>query len=282
MKRYFLPLYDADTTAGSGTATPQAGEQTAQQAAQGDNTNQTGQAAQTQQATAPQTIKIKYNHEEKEIPLDEATNYIQKGMNYDKVYEQLNSLQSNPALGFVENLAKTSGMTIEQYIEAANKQIEQDRLNQLIQQNIPEDLAKEIMANRQFRQQYEAKQKDIEAQEKRNADYQTFVKTYPDIKPETIPGEVWNNVNKGMSLVDAYTRYENQKLKAQMEKLTQSQQTQQTNQANAASSTGSVTGQGTVPNGFISKEEFEKHRGDMKWVKVHLDELNKSMSKWNA
>jgi hypothetical protein len=102
------------------------------------------------------------------------------------------------------------------------------------------------------------------------------------VKPETIPVEVWQEVNKGRSLVDAYTIYENQQLKAQIAKVTQSQQTQQTNQSNAASSTGSITGQGEVPNGYISKEEFEKHRGDMKWVKAHYDELNKSMNKWGA
>jgi hypothetical protein len=191
-------------------------------------------------------------------------------------------LQNNPALSFIENIAKSNGMTVNQYIEAANRQMEQERLNQLIQQNIPEELAKEIMENRKFREQYESKQKTIEEQERKNADYQAFITSFPDVKPDTIPAEVWQEANKGKSLVDAYTRYENQQLKAQLAKFAQSQQTQQTNQANASSSTGSVTGEGTVPNGYISKEEFEKHRGDMKWVKSHYDELNKSMSKWGA
>lgn len=274
------------------TSVPQGGEPTTN--TQGENTNQTPQQTPETQVQAKQTNdvdytpflnaigeKAKFNHEPaKPESIDDVITNYQKGLNYDNVMQRYTELQNNPALSFVENLAKQNGMTTEQYIEAANKEMEQERLNQLIQQNIPPELAQEIMANRQFRQQYEEKQKDIEAQERRNADYQAFLNAYPDVKPETIPAEVWDATNKGVPLVDAYTRYENQQLKAQVAKFNQSQQTQENNKKNAETSTGSVQGQGAVPNGYISKEEFDKNKGNQAWLNKNYDVLKKSMNKW--
>jgi hypothetical protein len=61
-------------------------------------------------------------------------------------------------------------MTVEQYIEAANKQMEQERLNQLIQQNIPPELAQEILEGRKFRVQYQSEHQQIETQKKKDAE----------------------------------------------------------------------------------------------------------------
>jgi len=42
----------------------------------------------TEPTPEPQRIKVKYNHQELEIPYEEAVQHIQKGMNYDKAVER--------------------------------------------------------------------------------------------------------------------------------------------------------------------------------------------------
>jgi hypothetical protein len=50
-------------------------------------------------------LKIKYNSEEMELDADRARELAQKGMNYDKVQEKLQALETDPRLSFIEELA---------------------------------------------------------------------------------------------------------------------------------------------------------------------------------
>lgn len=161
----------------------------------------------------PQKIKIKYNHEEKEISLDEAVMLAQKGMNYDKVMERLKQLESDPRLLYVNQQAQKYNMTPEQYIEAVRKQEEQEKLNELIQKNIPADLAREILENRKFREEIKKKEEAAAAQEKKQKEYQDFLTTFPDVKAEDIPTSVWQQVDKGVPLKYAYMEHAYTELK---------------------------------------------------------------------
>ena len=65
------------------------------------STEQTQQATEqsTQQSEPKQSFKVKYLHEEKEVPYEEAPTYIQKGMDYDRVRSKYE--ESKPVLTFV-------------------------------------------------------------------------------------------------------------------------------------------------------------------------------------
>lgn len=56
----------------------------------------------TPQTETVQTIKVKYNHEEKELPIDEVRVLAQKGMNYDKLSEKLPKVRVRPGLEMAE------------------------------------------------------------------------------------------------------------------------------------------------------------------------------------
>lgn len=216
-------------------------------------------------------LKIKYNKEEVALDREKAVELAQKGMNYDKILQRLQALENDPRLTFVENQAKKYGMTVEQYLDAVREAEEQERLNELIQQNIPEELAKEIMENRKFREQWEQERKAREEAEKREADYKAFLETFPDVKPEDIPESVWKDVEEnGKSLVDAYTRYENQLLKEQLAKLQEGKVKEKQNEENANSTTGSVTGKGDGKQPYFTREQVEK---------MSVEEINKN---WKA
>lgn len=162
-------------------------------------------------------------------------------------------------------------------VDEANRQAEIDRL---VQQNIPEDYAKEMMENRKFREQYESERKASEAKTQQEKQYMDFISAYPDIKPEQVPLEVWQMTEQGVSLLDAYVRYENKSLREQLNKFQTKEQAAAANQANAASSTGSVKTTGLPDSGYISKEVYEQNKGNQQWMMKNYDNLTKSMRKW--
>lgn len=157
----------------------------------------------------PQKIKIKYNHEEQEIPLEEAILLAQKGMNYDKLQERLNSMQTDPRLSFVEELASENNMTVDEYLQAVKEQREQQRLNELIQQNIPEEIAKEIMESRKFRDEVKSKEKALQEEQQKKQweenNQKMFKEAFPDVTD--IPQDVLEKYNQGLPLKYAYMEH---------------------------------------------------------------------------
>jgi len=166
-----------------------------------------------------QRIKIKYNHEEKELTLEEATQLAQKGMNYDKLQEKLFETQNNPGLAYLNELANRHGTSIENLVSYWKEQDSQAELNQLIQNNIPEEYAREMIENRKFREQQQLKEKETQAEARQHEEFDDFFRTFTDIKPTDIPNEVWQKNNEGVPLKYAYMEHEFNNLKNEMQVL---------------------------------------------------------------
>ncbi|ULT55400.1 hypothetical protein L1999_20170 [Neobacillus drentensis] len=200
-------------------------------------------------------LKIKYNSEEMELDADRARELAQKGMNYDKVQEKLQALETDPRLSFIEDIAKDYGMTPDEYIEAVRQQKEQARIDELVSQSISEELAQEMLENKKFREQYEAEQKAKAEEEKKNADFAEFFDYFRQANGreyvpanDQIPDNVWEAVNQGVPLKFAYMSHENQQLRSQLTALKQ-------NKANASKApVGSVTAHGG--NEIASEDPF--------------------------
>lgn len=117
-------------------------------------------------------------------------------------------------------------------------------------------------------------------QEKITSDVAAFRKDYSDVDINKIPAEVWERVDKGLSLTDSYQIYENKVLKEKIAAQEKALQVKEANAKNAATSPGSVTGQGATTADFISFETFEQNRGNSKWVKDNYKRIQESRSKW--
>lgn len=208
-----------------------------------DTTETTETTEETQEQTEAKEearkLKIKYNHQELELGEDEAIPLIQKGMNYEKVQEQLNQLKNDPRLSFVEELANENNMTVNEYLEAVKQTREQEKLNQLIQSNIPEELAREILENRKYREQQEAEKKAQQAESQRNAEFQDFLNTFPNVKAEDISPEVWQLHQQGTPLKFAYMQNEYNKMQNELKVL------KQNNENKKKAPIGSVTTHGS-------------------------------------
>lgn len=179
---------------------------------------------QEQQEQQLQTLKIKYNKEEREIPLEEAIILAQKGMNYEKLQERLNSFEANPGLQYLNELAQRSGFSIEDMVNHWRAEEQQQELNTLVQKNIPQEYAQEILENRKFRNELQSKQQEEQKQLKQNEEFKEFFDSFPDAKPTDIPAEVWQKNDAGVPLKYAFMEHQFNQLKNDVQALKKNQE----------------------------------------------------------
>lgn len=181
----------------------------------------------------PETVeqpkfKVKYNHEEMELGYDEAVPLIQKGMNYDKLQEKVQTFENDPLRQFVSEMAARNGMTPEQYVEAVKEHERQQELESLIQQNVPEEYAREMLESRQFREQWKAEQQKKADEQKRSAETNDFLNYYKQATGKTfdpdadkLPDEVLQAYQSGTPLKQAYMEHEARELRNRIKVLEQ-------------------------------------------------------------
>lgn len=132
----------------------------------------------------------------------------------------------------------------------------------------------------QLEQQFGEIQTEKQMKEKMDRDIADFRSVYPEVDAKTIPDVVWEKVNSGMALVDAYRIHENMAIKEELAELKKALQVQKTNEANAATSPGSVKGTGETADDFITFDTFEKNKGNQSWVIKNYKRIIESRQKW--
>lgn len=213
-------------------------EETIETGAELDNDNEhveTGEdtipTEETEQSETPeqQLLRVKYNKEEMEIPIDEAIPLVQKGLNYDKLQERLQALESDPRLAFVEQLAQENGMEVNEYLEAVQRAREQQALNELIQNNIPEELAQEILESRREREERKRQEQAKKQEEAQHAEALEFFDYFKQVngrdydpKGNDLPDEVIEiQQEQGIPMKWAYMQWHNQQLQNKIKVLKQ-------------------------------------------------------------
>lgn len=200
-------------------------------------TNQDGNSG----ANEPERHEIVYNGQKLSLTLDELKTNAQKGMNYDHVHKELMDLRNSPALGVIEKYARKSGMTTEQYVQHLQQLDEAQRVNQMTGEGVPEAIAKRLI---ELEDKDKARSEKEAAEQKRaneTAQYNKFLREYPDVKAADIPEEVWQRFRDGMDLTASYAIYENKSLKNQVQQFKQ-------NETNKQKSVGSVKGDSSETN----------------------------------
>lgn len=195
--------------------------------------------------------KVKYNGESIKVDsIDDLITNFQKGLNYDKKNEQYEALQNSKVEQYVSKKAKELGLTVDEYIEQVEeyeaeqeKAREQEKLEEMVNNGVPEDIAREVIATSQLRKQLQAKENELkEREEAQNAkmneeqEYADFIETFPNVKAEDIPKEVYEAAQHS-NLTSAYKDWLIKDLQTKLS-------IQQTNSKNAKSAIGSVTESG--------------------------------------
>lgn len=179
-------------------------------------------------------FEVKYNKEPVRVSYDEAPDYIQKGMNYDKVSQRVSEYESH-----LERVARVAGYeshdqmlaqldVIEQQQEQqryTDAGIDPDMFNQLLESHPDIQFAREQRAKQQEQEQFQEQATELFSE-------------FPNLKPEDIKPEVFQmQQERGISLLDAYLRYNYKNLSQQSE-----QQAIQKIQSNQLTSTGPLNG----------------------------------------
>lgn len=192
------------------------------------------EAKPTETAQADQSFTLKYMGEEKVFSRDETVALAQKGMDYDRIREKLTEQQgiaaaNAEAMDFVKMLADEAKLSPDALMES----IRAERLSK--SEGISLEEAQGRLRLRRKEADLTAREKALEektaadtaeADEKkaRERDFLAFFKARPDVKAADIPAEVFRRMQtEKISLLAAYSLYENARLKAELEAERQNQ-----------------------------------------------------------
>lgn len=193
-------------------------------------------------------LDIRYNGQNQKLTREEATTLAQKGMNYDKIYNQLQSALNNPALKVIESNAKKAGLSVDDYVNRMAQFQDTMSINQIasnfkkenpdVSDAVANQYAREVYKNQQAEQARRDADKakaDADAENNRlYAEVQAFNQRFPDVDIEHLPNDVIDDINAGVPLMEAYLLYENQQLRNRVAN-------NETNARNKANSVGKVS-----------------------------------------
>lgn len=163
-------------------------EEVTQQETPAEETQQT-EETEAQPTTAEQKLTLRFNHETKEVSVEEAIALAQKGMLYDSVSDNLD---------WLKKLAKANGYeNIGDYRKAVDDAMTSTKAKEVAsERNIPEDVARELVESKAAVERFEAEKTDRDNQTATNrrlvAEIEDFRKVYPDVDVGRLPKEVLN------------------------------------------------------------------------------------------
>ena len=207
---------------------------------------------------------LKHLGEERKVSRDEVVQLAQKGLDYDRIRERWDGVKNDiPKLRsyekFLAALAESRGGNIEALMDETMTQILINRAKAK-----GEELSASAAAAQAVRMRMEngnTRGYDDEATEPggsgtegetggkpdANEMVNRFLAEYPTVRAESIPKEVWDEVNRnGGDLLQAYRGYENKKLAEENKRLQKELESAKQQQKNKARSTGSTKSVGSA------------------------------------
>lgn len=186
--------------------------------------------------------EVKYMDEEVKIEdVDFLRNTFQKGLDYDRKVEKLNELENSEELTYIKAKSKEAGMTPTEYIKAIKdyeeqqaKQQEEAEIDEMVENGVAENIARKVIETNRVAKELEAEklrirqeQEALQKQKQKDQENTDFLRAYPEVNVKDIPKEVFVEAEK-IGLLGAYARYENAKLKQELELAKQNQKNEKT------------------------------------------------------
>lgn len=213
--------------------------------------------AQETQAEAPKTWELRHMGEVRSVNEAEMTVLAQKGMDYDRIRTKYD--ESKPVMELFSHLAREAGMDISAYVADLRAKVKQSsgmsaedaRRAVALEDREAAVAAKEAVQTQRQADANATAQAKAAADMRRRADIAEFKRTFPDAAkdPKAIPQEVWAEVNRGSTLVAAYSKYAVAQAKAAQLAAERRAAVSAKNQTNAARSTGSMKSAGENSKG---------------------------------
>ena len=190
-------------------------------------------------------MTVRYNKADKKLSRKEAVEYAQKGMNYDKIYGELQSYKEGAIGRAIKAYADAAGMSVDRYAEMMIQQQEAAQEKQALaelQEKYPE--APEELLKDYAKLQLKGNKADAMTAEeaKRQKEWSDALAEYPDISADSIPQDVHDAVANGVTPLDALRMHELNELRAKVQELTSAKETKAKQEDNRARSIGSASG----------------------------------------
>ena len=209
--------------------------------------NEPEKAEETAETATPFGLKVTYNGEEQTLNEEDARQFAQKGMNYDKIYEPLQRLTRMHGLNSVGELLNMLNDTEVQYqISNEVEAMREDPRYQGVSDEVLEEIASarvnESISNQD--KQYETSQKEMADAEsaKIQRDVDKFLNEYPEFRnqsPDSLDPKVYDYVKQGYTLLEAYNKFSR-------EQNAPKQKISQMNEENKKKSLGNTTNAGSA------------------------------------
>jgi hypothetical protein len=186
-------------------------------------------------------LTVKYNGKEQKVGKDEIPTLVQKGLNYDHIQSELDSMRSGNMYKALKRAADKEGMSVEQYAKYVLDRDDADALSEAEaavrkeNPNLPNNIIKELAEARAAKKQHNAKAEEASESEIAWAE---ALKEYPDMTRDSIPDEVLQAVASGKTPLIAMKDYEIAQLRAEKKRSA----IEEKNQKNKEKSTGSMNG----------------------------------------
>lgn len=210
-------------------------------------------AEQPSPAATEEIFTLKINKEERTCTREEVISLAQKGADYDRVRDRLNSQQET--MDLLTEIAKQSDTDIPGLLDTL-------RLNLLKKQGISEDVAKERLAREKLERENAALKAAKAPQpspeetpkEKARREVAEFQKAFPDVSmTDELSEKLKPDIIKGFSMLDAYRRMKDREQQERIKELEAQLAAKKQNSANRTGSPGSQKDSG----GRRTKSDFD-------------------------
>lgn len=265
-----LEILDGDEEESQGgetqndTAEPEADQQEGE--AEAETANEPTAEAQEQtdgseEADQPELIELKHLGQTVRVTPEQLNAYAQMGLDYQRIREDRDAARKEVERltameTFLKELAAPQGISVEDLIDGARAEVlaKKEHLNKDVAlQRIKLDRERKAFEAQKDQQKKEAQAKSQE-EAKRQEQFLRFARTYPKVKPNDIPKDVWDAFKDGEDLVNAYARFENRELKEKVSKLESQLETAKKNSENKRRSAGSQRSAGSASE----MDEFDR------------------------
>lgn len=218
-------------------------------------TEQTSEEADKQPVSQQPFLRIRYNKEDVDLTQDEAIALAQKGKNWEKLNQRYTELTSE-----IDELARLNGMDRDSYLQSLGRvqtSILAKKELEALKQKYPnsdeallEDMANRIaqdQINSLKNQQTQAVNKEANTQKEiLNQQLTRFERRYPNVDASKLDAKVYELMQEGYTLLEAYEEVETVKNEAK-------KKVEERNNANKSKSLGSTSNvEGIDKDDFLS------------------------------
>lgn len=188
-------------------------------------------------------IKVKYNGAEVEVSDADIPTYVQKGMNYDHVKEELDRYRSREKeLSALDEIAEANGMTPSEYLNKIGSALKEAKITELTDKGMSREEAAELIQLREMRTSAERNKQTADVAADRKAAFVKFFKENPSVT--SLPNEVLKEVINGKDVAEAWNTHQKDiKLKeaqAEIDRLKRQAEVAEQNKKNLAASAPAV------------------------------------------